>query len=174
MLRREYSLSRAIPWLWVSDARAPCITKPTAAMLVTWNENFLVFLWVAFFNSLWPSGAIWWQRSESTLAQVMACCLTAPSHYLNHCWLIISKVQWHSISQEMPQPLITEICAKITCLKCHSNFPGSNELTRCGVVWCGVGVGVGVGGGVEWSGVEWSGVEWSGVERTREDNTYGI
>ena len=26
----------------------------------------------------------------------MACCLTAPSHYLNHCWLIISKVLWHS------------------------------------------------------------------------------
>ena len=23
----------------------------------------------------------------STLAQVMACCLTAPSHYLNQCWL---------------------------------------------------------------------------------------
>ena len=47
-------------------------------------------------NSLWPSDAIWWQRSGSTLAQVMACCLTAPSHYLNQCWLIISKVLWHS------------------------------------------------------------------------------
>ena len=47
-------------------------------------------------NSFWPSGAIWRQRSGSTLAQVMACCLTAPSHYLNQCWLIISEVQWHS------------------------------------------------------------------------------
>ena len=26
----------------------------------------------------------------------MACCLTAPSHYLNKCWLIISKVLCHS------------------------------------------------------------------------------
>ena len=26
----------------------------------------------------------------------MACCLTAPSHYLNQCWLIISKVFWYS------------------------------------------------------------------------------
>ena len=26
----------------------------------------------------------------------MVCCLTAPSHYLNQCWLIISKVLWHS------------------------------------------------------------------------------
>ena len=29
-------------------------------------------------------------RPGSTLAQVMACCLMAPSHYLNRCWLIIS------------------------------------------------------------------------------------
>ena len=47
-------------------------------------------------NSLWPSDTIWRQRSGSTLAQVMAWCLTAPSHYLNQCWLIISEVMWHS------------------------------------------------------------------------------
>ena len=47
-------------------------------------------------NSLWPRGTIWRQRSGSTLVQVMACCLTAPSHYLNHCWFIINKVQRHS------------------------------------------------------------------------------
>ena len=47
-------------------------------------------------NSLRPSDAIWRQRTGSTLAQVMACCLTAPSHYLNQCWLVISEVQWHS------------------------------------------------------------------------------
>ena len=46
-------------------------------------------------NSLWPSDAIWWHKSGSTLAQVVACCLTAPSHYLNQCWLI-SQVQWRS------------------------------------------------------------------------------
>ena len=48
------------------------------------------------FNSLWPSDAIRRQGTESTLAQVMACCLTAPSHYLNQCLLIVSKVLWHS------------------------------------------------------------------------------
>ena len=47
-------------------------------------------------NSLRPSDTTWRQRSGSTLAQVMACCLTAPSHYLNQCWVIISEVQWHS------------------------------------------------------------------------------
>ena len=39
-------------------------------------------------NSLRPSDTIWRHRSGSTLSQVMACCLTAPSHYLNQCWLI--------------------------------------------------------------------------------------
>ena len=47
-------------------------------------------------NSLWPRDAIWRQMSGSTLAQVMACCLTAPSHYLIRCWLIISEVLLHS------------------------------------------------------------------------------
>ena len=51
-------------------------------MMLTWKH----------INSLRSSDAIWWQRSESTLAQVMACCLTAQSHYLNQWWLMISKV----------------------------------------------------------------------------------
>ena len=58
-----------------------------------------VYIWWCYhevFNSLRPSDAIWRQRTGSTLAQVMACCLTAPSYYLNQCWLIISKVLWHS------------------------------------------------------------------------------
>ena len=47
-------------------------------------------------NSLWPSDAISWHRSWSTLAQAMACCLTASSHYLKQWWLIISEILWHS------------------------------------------------------------------------------
>ena len=43
-------------------------------------------------SSLWPNDSIWRQKTGSTFSQVMACCLTAPSHYLNQCWLIISKV----------------------------------------------------------------------------------
>ena len=49
-----------------------------------------------FINSLRPSDAIWRQWTWTTLAQVMACCLTAPSHYLNQCWLIIREVLWHT------------------------------------------------------------------------------
>ena len=43
------------------------------------------------FLPLWPSDSIWHHRTWSTLVQVMTCCLTAPSHYMNQCWLIISE-----------------------------------------------------------------------------------
>ena len=45
-------------------------------------------------NSLRPSDAMWRLWSWTTLAHVMACCLTAPSHYLNQFWLIIRGVFW--------------------------------------------------------------------------------
>ena len=62
---------------------------------------FLYWLWqYRYFNSLGPCDAIWRQKTGSTLAQVMACCLMAPSHYLNQCWLIISEVQWHSYFED--------------------------------------------------------------------------
>ena len=52
-----------------------------------------------FLNSLWPSDIMWWHRCF-TLVQVMACCLTAPSHYHNLCWLLVNwttgnKFQWN-------------------------------------------------------------------------------
>ena len=59
------------------------------------------------FNSLWFSDAICWHKSGSTLVQVMACCLMAPSHHLNQCWFIISEILWNScerlraVSQEV-------------------------------------------------------------------------
>ena len=40
--------------------------------------------------------AIWHHRTWSTLVQIMACCPTAPSHYLNQCWQFIIDVLWHS------------------------------------------------------------------------------
>ena len=49
-------------------------------------------------SSLWSIDTIWRHGTGSTLAQVIACCLMAPSHCLNRCWLIISKVQWQTTS----------------------------------------------------------------------------
>ena len=55
--------------------------------------------------SLRPSDAIWRHRSGSTLAQVMACCLTAPSHYMTNVdWSSVRSCGIHvwTISQETP------------------------------------------------------------------------
>ena len=49
------------------------------------------------FNALWSSNTIWWHGTGSTLVQIMACCLSAPNHYLNQCWLIISEALRHSL-----------------------------------------------------------------------------
>ena len=38
---------------------------------------------------------MWWTRHWSTLDKVMACCLMAPSHYLNQCWLTFILEQFH-------------------------------------------------------------------------------
>ena len=69
---------------WVNTASSE--THP-ACTLIAYQCH-----WSPAVNSLRPSDATWRHSSGSTLAQVMACCLTAPSHYLNQCWLIISKV----------------------------------------------------------------------------------
>ena len=57
-------------------------------------------------NSLWPSDAIWRQRSGSTLAQVLACCLMAPSHYLNQCCLLIKEVLWPYSTANTPDTIL--------------------------------------------------------------------
>ena len=58
--------------------------------------SVMLNMFIMTFNSLRPSDTIWRQRTGSTLAQVVACCLTTPSHYMNQCWLIITKVLWLS------------------------------------------------------------------------------
>ena len=65
----------------------------------------------------------------------MACCLMTPSHYVNQCWLNISKfsdIHLKAISQEIPQPSITEFNLKIVW-RYHSNLPGANKFTKIDV-----------------------------------------
>ena len=98
-----------------------------------------------YLNSLWPSDAIWRQGSRSTLVQVMACCLTAPSHYLNQCWLIITKVPW--CSSEGNFTWVTKISLKIIFRRFYWNLPGANELNirYHGCWWSGVARSHGTG-----------------------------
>ena len=60
---------------------------------VIWKEAAILFRSQGD-NPSRASDAIWWQIwPGSTLVQVMACCLTAPSHNLNQCWQLVSEVQ---------------------------------------------------------------------------------
>ena len=50
-------------------------------------------------NSLGPGDPYMHHGAGSSLFQVMSCCLSAPSHYLHQCWLVVNgtlrnKVQW--------------------------------------------------------------------------------
>ena len=56
----------------------------------------------------------------STLAEVMACCPTAPSHYRNQCWLFVTEVlgiDLRAISQENIQDIYPCMYLRITNLK---------------------------------------------------------
>ena len=105
-----------------------------------WNpiDTFLTPRASKYVNSLRPSDAIWRQISGWTLAQVMACCLTAPSHYLNQCW-VLNKVEWHSSKGNFTRDTSAinhwNYLKKIKYLKCHSNFPGANELNVFSILW---------------------------------------
>ena len=72
-----HSLPGKLPFWWPSVGR---LGESEMGITHTIHES-------GFVNSLWPGDVIWWHRSGSILAQVMTCCLTVPSHYLNQCWL---------------------------------------------------------------------------------------
>ena len=88
LFRLEYSRLNNKGLIQYKDAVLPDGISYTSL----WLFFFVFFSRAYMVNSLWSGDAIWWHRTGSTLDQVMAWCLTAPSHYLNQCWLIISKV----------------------------------------------------------------------------------
>ena len=75
----------------------------------TFKITFMSARW-QWVNSWWPTDIIWWHRSGSTLAQVMACFLTAPSHYQNFC-----STHLKLISQEVLNSSICKTFEKCTC-----------------------------------------------------------
>ena len=79
-------------WLTMVQGFACCLMVPIHSLNQCWSNVKMVYSiprrqWV---NSLWDSNAMCQQKFGSTLVQMMVCCLVAPSHYLNQCWLIIN------------------------------------------------------------------------------------
>ena len=85
-------------------------------------------------NSLQPSDTMWHCRPWLTLAEVMAYCLMAPSHYLRQCWQIISVRSSHiplrAILQEMLKIFILDMSLKIIYLY----LPGANQSKYFSVI----------------------------------------
>ena len=112
---------------------------PTAKLCITLEYKYNIWPPVWFWlhaiqniNSLWPHDAVWQHRSGSKLAQVMAWCLIAPSHYLNQCWLIISKVLWQSPESNFTgnvQDIYPWYKFEITNFILQPHLPGVDELT---------------------------------------------
>ena len=65
------------------------------------NNRHSVIVCGAWFNSMRPSDAIRRHGPASTMFQVMAWCLTAPSHYPNECWLIVRWNITHIVAKEL-------------------------------------------------------------------------
>ena len=70
-------------------------------------------------NSLWPRYDKWRHRSRSTLAQAMPCWLTAPSHYLDQSWIIISKVQWLPFKEQFQKRYLSHLSLKLSLKITH-------------------------------------------------------
>ena len=81
----------------------------------------------------WPCGDIWHRWFRSMLVQVMACCLMAPSHYMNQCWITINQVLWHSFQSNrwfkiwILKVSIPNFCLTFSHLKSQPHLPGANK-----------------------------------------------
>ena len=87
--RREQSVVRL---LW----RHTSVVMVMASQ-ITDNRTMKTLGNISCLNPLRPNDAILWNRYWTTLAQVVACCLTAPSHFMDQWWLITTGIPWHLI-----------------------------------------------------------------------------
>ena len=126
---KDSSLVKVIACCWRRQAITWTIDDP-AHWCITVSQSFYGFreqchyLWKIlgfslpyavigrqWVNALWPSYTIWWTRSEQTLAQAMACCLTVSSHCLSQCWLVFCGILLRAISQELLVDFIHNMCS---------------------------------------------------------------
>ena len=94
------TMVKLMAWENLGSQNRVYLTLAVHLLLETW---WFLYLFVTPNHKLHVPHILWgllWchmgHRSGSTLAQVMACCLMAQSHYLSQSWLIIHMVLWHS------------------------------------------------------------------------------
>ena len=120
--------------------------KPTRQMSDELWKFFTFTEEIVKIKSLWLCDAICQHRSGSTLAQVMAGCLTAPSLHLNWCWVITKGPLWHlsdgsftlhfltavshAFSHVVLINFISNMCSEIILSKLPPHQPVANESTH--------------------------------------------
>ena len=80
---RHLLWSLGVHWGW--DCISDGYGKTSRGWRTLYEYCFMGLIRWSLLNLLWPSEAIWRQNLDQHLDHVMACCLTAPSHYLNQC-----------------------------------------------------------------------------------------
>ena len=116
----------ALAWLYLSGC-----DKSNLIKLICFEK--FAFISVLSINPLWTIDAIWWHRSGSTLAQVMACCLMTLCHYrtLNYVdftSMTFCGIYLTTILRESSRYQFIKWIWKISLLKFLPHLPGANEL----------------------------------------------
>ena len=106
-------------WSRIQDNHCCEIEIPTNWFCLPLNSTsskiyFKRLLWFTtipeLFDPMWPNDAVLWHIFWPILHQVIPCCLTAPSHYLNF-WLFNHEVQWQShednFTKSLHEPILT-------------------------------------------------------------------
>ena len=79
---------------------------------------------------------MWRHGSWSTMVQVMACCLTAPSHNLDHCWLENIGFRPRPNAQENHLTNLPKFAFQYHFVSNVWHLPGANELMKiCVLYW---------------------------------------
>ena len=104
-----------------------CLDRKSGSLLQATDSHVDHYMKHAI-NLLWLSDAIWHQKTLLTLVQVRACFLTAPSHYLNQCWLNHQSVPLAFTSKYRSKYQVKERCLKNRHIKLLQNIPGADEL----------------------------------------------
>ena len=124
-----------LKWIWMDGMDSVCMLFVCFCLFVNVTNNHIGVCDSFVTSDSWPSDAIWWHRSRLSLAQVMACCLTAPSHYLDQCWLIINEAHWHlaegNFTEIVPDISVTTKCLIVAYLKMLLYLPEVSELMHC-------------------------------------------
>ena len=112
--------------------------------------NSLVVRQMRHLNSLTPEAAIWCHGTWSTMVQVMACCVVAPSHYLKSwtnvdlSWMRSGGIPLRPISQEMFNILTHWGWVMHKCISNITIIGSDNGLLpgqRQAIIWANVGTG---------------------------------